>query len=210
LIFDLDGTLADTAPIHQRAFSIALEPFGLTVDYPTVAGLRTEDAISRITERHAVKLPTPAVVEIAAVKRRMARDLMLVSLDPIPGATEFVRGALDHFKLSLYSAGSRTTVRLTLKRIGLADVFHPVITGDDVAHGKPDPEGFRAAMMWHNTVAPQAMVFEDSDAGLEAGRRAGTDLLQLDHERTVLEKRRDGLWVSNWQSALTALKIGRC
>jgi len=173
LIFDVDGTLADTSALHARAFDEVLAPLGVTVRYPDIAGRTTADAIRHCLRDDRLKLEAGAVAELVGRKQERARSLIETELVALPGVDPFLRWARPKYRLSICSAGSRTTVELCLRKLGYDGWFDPIVCSDDIRHGKPNPEGFLWVLHLTGIRAARAIVFEDSDSGLAAACAAG-------------------------------------
>lgn len=176
LIFDFDGTVADSSPLHEAAFKAVLEPLGIAVDYPRLAGRSTRDAMRLSYQLAGQAEPDASLVEeLARRKQELGRELIADQLTALPAAAALLEWARPRFPLALVSSGSRATIELSLGRLGMADWFVSVITADEVALAKPDPQGFLLALD-RNQVRPEAaLVFEDAESGFEAARRAGID-----------------------------------
>ena len=173
LIFDLDGTLADTSALHARAFEQVLGPLGVAVNYDSIAGLKTADALRRRLNGAGL---TPSAAEIADLTRRkqdLARKLIARELAPLPGVDAFLRWARPGRRLAVCTSGSRGTVDISLRKLGYASWFDPVVCSDDVEHAKPHPEGYLRVLRLTGCAPGEALIFEDSDAGLDAAGRAG-------------------------------------
>jgi len=177
-IFDLDGTLADTSPVHAAAFRAALAPRGIQVDYASVAGLTTLQAMEILIAQAGQSASTADLAALVADKRAAARSNM-AEIREIAGASAFVSRAAVHHRLALCTSAARMTAEATLETLELAGRFDPIITADDVAHGKPSPEGFLAVLNRAAVGASDALVFEDSDAGLAAAAAAGIDAVRI-------------------------------
>jgi len=178
LIFDLDGTIADTSAIHAAAFQEAFAPFGVEVDYAPLAGLGTEQAVLQVLQTHRLTVDSLGQAEIVATKRAVARR-GLASARLIDGAFGFLQIARRRHSLAMYSSGSRTTVKATLDCIGLSDWFDPLVTGADVVNPKPDPQGYRHVLERTGTAPRDALIFEDSAPGAAAARAAGIDVVMI-------------------------------
>lgn len=182
LIFDFDGTLADSSPLHARAFAETLAPLGVEVDYPAIAGMATYDAVSACLRRAGHAASDSEIQALAAKKQSIGRALIAEELTPLPGAAEFLEWARERFRISLVSSGSRATIDLALARLGLDGWFDPLICADDLTRAKPDPEGFRLALECTRTSADAALVFEDSAAGFAAAAAAGIACWDARHD----------------------------
>jgi len=186
LIFDFDGTLADTSNIHAEAFSKALSSTGITVDYSTIAGMKTVDAVRKLLTEHGLKLSCKKVDKLTQKKQQYARNLIETTLEPIPGVMEFLAWAEKRFKLALVTSGSKTTVQLALKKLKFENLFEPSIFSEDVNLAKPNPEGFLLAAKYWNINNNHCLVFEDSSAGVEAAKLA---------KMQVIDVRRKCVWL---------------
>lgn len=176
LIFDFDGTIADSSPLHEQAFREVLEPLGLRVDYALLAGRATLDAV-----RHCFALnqrdtgDQAQLADLARRKQELGRELIATRLTAFPAATALLDWVRPRHRLALVTSGSRATIDLALARLDLAGWFDPLLTADDLDRAKPDPQGFLEAVRMAGVAPDQALVFEDSEAGFEAARRAGID-----------------------------------
>jgi HAD superfamily hydrolase (TIGR01509 family) len=179
LIFDFDGTLVDSSPLHARAFDEAFAPWNLAVDYSTIAGMTTEAAVDKIAIAAGLTFSDADRQAVVREKRARARLLIESELAPIAGSVDFVRAAARRFALALCTSGSRATVDVGLARVGLGGYFRPLVTAEDVSRSKPDPEGFLKVVAAHAIPAAQALVFEDAENGLAAAAAAGLDVIRI-------------------------------
>jgi HAD superfamily hydrolase (TIGR01509 family) len=179
LIFDFDGTIVDSSPLHARAFSEAFAADGVAVEYARIAGLTTDAAVDQLAAAAGMELNEGKRAFLIEDKRARALRLIEAELEPIDGSIDFLRRAKPRFPLALCTSGSRPTVERALERVRLTGVFEPVITAGDVRRGKPDPEGFLAAAAHHAVEPADALVFEDAASGLAAARAAGMDAVHV-------------------------------
>lgn len=179
LLFDFDGTVADTTPLHAAAFAQVLSPLGITVDYPSIAGLKTTDAMRLCLASGGMDLTPAELSSLVAAKQKCVRVLILDGLKPLPGADVFLRRAQQHYRLAMVTSGSRGTVELALEKLGYVGWFDPLICAEDVLHAKPNPEGFSLALRTTGVSADSALVFEDSHAGFQAAVAAGLEYIDI-------------------------------
>lgn len=175
LIFDFDGTIADTSEMHAIAFREVLSPLGISVNYADIAGLKTADAIRASARAAGKHLDDSTVENLVLLKQAAARSLIRASIQPLPGVASFLEKVRARYRIAMVSSGSRGTVELALAGLGYHEFFDPLICADDVVAAKPDPEGFLKALDLSGCSAADALVFEDSDAGVEAATAAGID-----------------------------------
>lgn len=173
LIFDFDGTLADTTELHSAAFAQVFEPIGIHVDYGTIAGMKTSDATRKCLLAAGRQVCDTQVSQLTAAKQAAVRRMISVGLEPLPWVDAFLNWARPRYRLAVGTSGSHQTVRAALKKLGYADWFDPVVCGDQVAAGKPAPDIFDAILRATGIPANDALVFEDSLPGLQAARAAG-------------------------------------
>ena len=189
LIFDFDGTVADTTPLHAAAFSQVLAPLGVMVDYSSIAGLKTLDAMRQCLDGAGRTLDEAAIAVLVTAKQQLVRQMIGQALQPLPGVDAFLHWARPRYKLAMVTSGSRGTVSLALEKLGYTGLFDPLICADDVQHAKPDPEGFLAVMRLTGVPLNEALVFEDSLAGVMAAKNAEIDCFDLIPPRTFLNYR---------------------
>ena len=175
LIFDFDGTVADTTPLHEAAFADVLRPLGVQVHYGTIAGMKTLDAIRSCAIAAGRSMDSETMSALASAKQRRVREMIGDGLRPLPGVDRFLHWARGHYRLAMVTSGSHGTVQIALRQLGYSDLFDPLICADDVKHAKPAADGFLLALAGTGMERDQALVFEDSDAGFEAARAAQID-----------------------------------
>lgn len=179
LIFDLDGTLADSTSIHDRAFREAFASLGIVPDYATIAGMPTDAAVDKVLANAGVAASADRRRALVDDKRSRSLKLLETELVEIDGSVDFVRRAHGRYRLALCSSGSRPAVERSIALLGLAGMFDPVVTASDITRGKPDPESFLTVLARTGVVPADALVFEDADSGLEAAEHAGIAALRI-------------------------------
>lgn len=179
LIFDFDGTVADTTPLHAAAFAQVLAPMGITVNYSTIAGLKTLDAMRQCLAGAGQTLSDAEMAALVSAKQQCVRQMIACGLEPLPGVDAFLRWAKPRIRMAMATSGSRGTVSLALEKLGYSGWFDPLVCADDVARAKPDPEGFLKVLQITGVPAVAALVFEDSEAGFCAARSANMPYLDV-------------------------------
>jgi beta-phosphoglucomutase family hydrolase len=171
-IFDCDGTLADTMPLHYHAWVDALAARG--AEFPEqlfydLGGVPTVDIVRILNDRFGYTLDAD---ETAHAKEVLYEEF-LPQARPVEPVVALVREYHGRYPLAVASGGIRRLVDRTVSALGLSDHFLAVCTAEDVERGKPDPDLFLLAARRIGIPAEECVVFEDSDLGLEAARRAG-------------------------------------
>jgi beta-phosphoglucomutase-like phosphatase (HAD superfamily) len=172
LIFDCDGTLVDTAPAHLRALQKALEPLNLTMTpewyYPR--GGLTPDAL---LDDYDAQLSGALISRQGVFERyNVAFASEVQSIEEITIIAEVAREWYGRVPMAVASNGRRSNVEATLTVTKLRPLFDHIVAAEDVKHGKPDPDVFLEAARRMKIEPAGCIVFEDSNEGLEAARRA--------------------------------------
>ncbi len=171
LIFDCDGTLANTAPLHYQSMAGALRNQGYSISrewYDARVGLSRQDLFRDYEACFKVS------VDIAAASRRSQEIFAELAhqAKPIDRILAIARKHAGTVPMAVASGGDRDLVHATLAAIGARDLFDQVVTVSDVFQGKPAPDLFLEAAKRLRVRPAECLVFEDSDEGLEAARRA--------------------------------------
>jgi len=172
LIFDCDGTLADTMPAHTEAWCETFAAFGFQCPdgfIDQVKGMSAVKIVEEFNRRYHQRIDA---VRFAAEKNRRARN-KLHGARPIAPVVAIARTYHGRLPMAVASGGTRENVLLTLAAIGLQDHFVTVLTADDPVRPKPSPDIFLEAARRLHVDPGCCQVFEDGDAGLEAARNAG-------------------------------------
>lgn len=175
VVFDLDGVVADSEPLHVRAWVQVLGALGVRPEALTEERLRAwvgipdVSMVAGLVREHGLELPAE---ELLARKRSAYRDLLPRSLRSFPGVVEQLC-AWDGTPLALATATARREAELMLSILGLRERFRVVVTGDDVARPKPAPDGYRLAVERLGLAPAACAAVEDAPHGLQAARAAG-------------------------------------
>ncbi|WP_414661292.1 HAD family hydrolase [Horticoccus sp. 23ND18S-11] len=175
-IFDLDGTLVDTMPLHYRAWDAAMRQVGLQCPldeelFYSLGGVPTLRVAELIAAHYQLTIDAHAVFDHKeALFSELQKDAQLI--EPVVAFAR--RIALTH-PVSIASGGPRAIVRATLELTGLATLFerNRVVTADDVVHGKPAPDMFLLAAQRMGVSPEKCLVFEDAEPGMRAAEAAG-------------------------------------
>lgn len=171
LIFDCDGTLADTGELHLRSFQEALARQGFVMDadwYHARGGLARIDLLQRFRSEFGVNLDCRR----AAAQSIAAYGAMASRAKPIEATARIVRRYAGKIPLAVASNAERPVVLATLKAIGLLEAFSAIVTITEAIVPKPAPKVFQMAADLLGLPAEQCLVFEDSAEGLTAALAA--------------------------------------
>ncbi len=184
LILDLDGVLADTEPLHQKAWDIALE--GIPLEKVAAArskwvGMASVDIVRELIRIFGL---TTSAEELLARKRAAYQSLIRRDLAPFPGLREELeqwRG----FPTALATSGIRPEVLVVLEILGFRGIFDPVVTSNDVPRAKPAPDCYLSAAELLGKQPARCVVVEDSAHGIQAGVAAGMRVLVVSPDAVI-------------------------
>lgn len=180
VIFDFDGTLVDTMSLHFRAYREVLGAIGLSLDearFREAAAGKASETIPRLLAGRS----SGAVSVDELHRRKQATLLGLLDEVEIPVlATALLLSAFKgRIPIAIASSGSREGIERMVERLDWRDVFSVIVTGEDVKRGKPAPDAFLLAAAGLGVEPAETLVFEDTDAGVQAARSAGMHVIDV-------------------------------
>lgn len=171
-IFDCDGTIADSMPLHYEAWSLAMEEVGGYISeemHYSLGGMPNTAIVELLNKQFGFNLDPDDVV-----KRKHRHYLAKVhTVKPILPVLELAQKFQKFAPIAIASGGRRELVESTLRAIGAFDLFPVIVTADDYTNGKPNPEPFLLAAKWMQVKPEDCLVFDDGATGQEAAHRAG-------------------------------------
>jgi HAD superfamily hydrolase (TIGR01509 family) len=173
-IFDCDGTLANSMPLHYRAWADTVEKHGGQMPedlFYALGGWPSDKMVEFLNQRFATSL----VPKIVADEKEHLYVQRLSTMQPIPEVAEFARQVAAFAKVAIASGGVLPVVTKTLETIGFKDFFPVIVTTEQVKRGKPFPDMFLEAAHRMRVDPADCLVLEDSIAGFEAAKAAGMD-----------------------------------
>jgi HAD superfamily hydrolase (TIGR01509 family) len=173
-IFDCDGTLADSMPIHYLAWEKAVGEAGGQIPedlFYSLGGVPSRQIVSLLNEKFGTRMDPET---LATLKEEYYVDL-LTRVTPIDDVVRFAKEAATFAKVAVASGGILPVVLKTLDSIGFGGFFSVVVTSEQVPRGKPHPDMFLEAAHRLDVLPEACLVVEDSPAGFEAARAAGMD-----------------------------------
>ena len=178
LIFDCDGTLVDSMPMHMKAWEYALSHFGAPWNYDFIfdqKGKSSTDIVEMYNREYKISLD---VVRVSDLKQEYFHRNYL-DTKPIQQVVDVVLHYKNVLPMAVASGGSRKNVHLQLEVIGIKDFFPIILTADDDIQTKPAPDIFLEAARLMNVTPNLCLVFEDGDLGLEAAKKAGMQSIDV-------------------------------
>ena len=180
LVFDCDGTLADTMPAHWVAWrSVAMRHrFEFTEDrFYALGGVPSRHIVEMLAREQGLKLDPIAI-------SHEKEHAYLSGLECVVPVKPVVEIALEHhgkLPMAVASGGTRPVIEMVLTRLGIRHCFQAVVTSEDVIHQKPAPAIFLEAARRIGVPPERCRGFEDTDLGMRAIRAAGMDAVDVRH-----------------------------
>ena len=173
LLFDLDGTLAETDSLHLPTWVDALQPYGVEVDEDFYRDRISGRSTAEIVRELLPDLPDEQGRSIGEAKEASFRE-RASELEPLPGLVDFViQGRELGMRIALVTNAPEENVETILLALKLRDFFDVVVLADEVEAVKPDPAPYRAALEKISVPAEVALAFEDSVSGISSSVAAG-------------------------------------
>jgi HAD superfamily hydrolase (TIGR01509 family) len=179
LIFDVDGVLADTEHLHKQALATAAIEAGYVV--------LDNDATTTTAKLLAAGVPEAEVPGIYAHKRKIY-EVLIQTVDKNPELAKALYRIARRHPIGACTNSNRDSSTLLLKHLGILEVFSTIVTSSDVKRGKPAPDIYTLAVQKLDTAPGNVCVFEDSDVGETAARRAGVAQIIRCTTATLLEE----------------------
>lgn len=191
-IFDCDGTLVDSMPLHHAAWQAAFAAFGAPFEFTwdifmRRAGMTLEGTVEQLNVEFHCALPPRQVADAQREEFRRRADQIV----PIEYVVRFARDVAARHPVAVASGSNRASVEHALDRVGLLGCFQAIVTAGDVREGKPAPEAFLLAASRLSVPPGRCLVLEDGALGLEAALRAGMDAYRVGRDgEAVLQRAR--------------------
>ena len=190
LIFDFDGVIVDSEPVHLECFRAVLAGAGVELTredyYGKYLGFDDHDCFLAALRAAGQEAGEDRITEMIRAKSRLVRETYARGVTGLPGAAELVRSAAAaKVPLAICSGALREEIEQAARAVGVLDCFATIVAARDVKRGKPDPEGYRLALerlraaTGRRLRAGAGVVVEDSPAGIDAAKVAGLHVLAV-------------------------------
>jgi beta-phosphoglucomutase family hydrolase len=177
-LFDCDGTIADSMPLHYIAWTEALAEWNCQFPENTFyawGGLPVARIIGLLNEQHGLSMP---VDQVAQRKEELYYEI-LPQLKAVPEVLEQIEAEHGRIPFAVVSGSTRESVTASLKTLGLLDKFEVLVCAGEYKKGKPDPEAFLMAAEKLGVAPEKCLVFEDTDLGIQAAKAAGMATVKI-------------------------------
>jgi beta-phosphoglucomutase len=191
VLFDFDGILVDSEPMHYRAFTEVLDPLGMGFPWKeyveTYMGFDDRDAFREAFRSKGIPLDDATLANLVAAKSRAFQDGIRKGVTSYPGVTPMIASLHAAGRpLALCSGALRSDIDPILATLGVARCFDVIVSADDVRRSKPDPESYRLAFARLSerfpavlTVPGKSVAVEDTPAGIRSAKGAGLRVLAV-------------------------------
>lgn len=177
-LFDCDGTLVDSMPLHFEAWNAGFRAAGASFrleeeDFYGWAGIQEATIVAMLNERHGSTVDPETVI----TAKHAAFECGIPGLGPVAPVADFARSVVGKGKLGVVSGSPRRHVLACLDAAGLGGLFESLVTPEDVApgRGKPHPDMFLLQAQQFGVEPAACLVFEDGQSGIDAARAAGME-----------------------------------
>ena len=202
VIFDFDGIIVDTEPLHYKAFQELLVPLGLGYSWEEYLdryiGFDDRDAFREAFRVHGRALSDQELKELIHGKAEAFLEIVSGGVAPYPGVVELIRSISGNLPLALCSGALKSDIEPILAQLGLTDAFDVRVTADEVAASKPDPESYRLAVQRLQERFPgkvnaaDSIAIEDTPAGIASATGAGLKVFAVTN--SYPRERLTGAW----------------
>jgi len=188
IIFDCDGTLADTMPSHYEAWVVTMQKYGIDFDedeFYAMGGWPTAQVAQHLLDRTP---PHPVVTsDQIVIEKESLFEETLSLVKPINPVVEVARRHHGQIPMAVASGGLRRIVDAILQHIGIDQLFHAIVTCEDVTKHKPEPDIYLEAARRLNVAPQMCLAYEDTDPGVQAAYAAGMQVVDV---RSIYTPRR--------------------
>jgi beta-phosphoglucomutase len=185
IVFDFDGVLADSEPLHLKVYQALLEPQGIHLDHATYCarylGFDDEGVFQQIAADYKLLLGDEEIELLIREKARRFEALVSSGNVLYPAAPACIRRLGTAWPLGIASGALRAEIELMLRGAGLLDAFAFIVSSGDTEHTKPAPDPYLRAAELHAVSPTACVVIEDSHWGLQSARAAGMRTIAVTH-----------------------------
>ena len=190
-LFDCDGTIVDSMPLHYIAWKQALGEWGCTLDedlFYSWGGKPPVEIIASLNQMHGLKMPTEAVAE----RKESLYYSLLPQLKPVSEVLAHIDAQHGRIPFAVVSGSTRESIVKSLTTVGLLDRFSILVGSEDYTRSKPAPDAFLTAAARLGIAPKDCLVFEDTDMGIQGATAAGMASVRVPQPPRSGHERRNG------------------
>jgi HAD superfamily hydrolase (TIGR01509 family) len=177
-LFDCDGTIADSMPLHYVAWNKTLSKWGCEFSeelFYAWGGMPVAEIIATLNKQQGLTMP---VEDVSKLKEALYYEV-LPELKAVPEVLEHIEASHGHIPFAVVSGSTRESVTASLKLLGVLDKFDTLVCAGDYTKSKPDPEPFLIAAERLGVAPEDCLVFEDTEMGIQAATAAGMPSVKI-------------------------------
>ena len=177
-LFDCDGTIVDSMPLHYIAWKKILAEWNCHFDehhFYSLGGTPIAEIVSMLNKQHGLSMP----VEAVCTRKEELYYELLPQLKAIPEVLEHIHARHGEIPFAVVSGGTREAVTASLNTLEILDRFDTLVCAEDYKNGKPHPEAFLLAAGRLGVAPARCLVFEDTDLGIQAATAAGMPSVKI-------------------------------
>jgi beta-phosphoglucomutase len=204
IIFDFDGVIVNSEPLHFYAFQDVLKAEGIPLTeaeyYQELLGFDDRGAFKKIFEKNNRVLDPKTSLRVMTLKKEvMLRQIYSHKYQALPGVEPFVRALWRNYPLAICSGALRDEIELMLEGVALRDCFNVIVSAEDVTVGKPDPQGYLLTLKQlseklKKTLKPkECLLVEDAPEPIRSARQVGFPSLGVATSYSI-DKLKDANW----------------
>jgi HAD superfamily hydrolase (TIGR01509 family) len=181
-LFDCDGTIADSMPLHYVAWNKALSEWGCEFNedlFYAWGGMPVAEIVATLNQRHGLRMP---VAEVSKRKEEIYLE-SLPQLKAVPEVMEHIEASYRQIPFAVVSGSTRDSVTASLRTLNILDRFDALVCAGDYQRSKPDPQPFLMAAEKLGVAYEDCLVFEDTDMGIQAATAAGMASVKVPQPR---------------------------
>lgn len=218
IIFDFDGVIADTEPLHLKAFQLTLQDHGIVLSdeeyFTRYLAYDDRTLFKELFKHRSIEHDESKIADFMSQKSRHFESVLKGNILIIEGIPEFISMLKNRYPLSIGSGALRAEILEILEYAGLRDNFDIIVSADDTQRCKPDPEVYLRVLRELNSLdsvsneilADECLVIEDSTSGIQAARSAGMKCLAITNSYSAAELSEADLVVDSLKG-ITAIEI---
>jgi len=195
LLFDFDGVLADTEPVHYACWRELLEPFGIHLDWGfyqrECIGVSDRLMIHTLAAARTPPIPFEEIWPEYERKQVMFRERLELNPPFLPETIDLVKNLAVQYRLAVVSSSGRSEVEPPIERAGFRSCFQAFVCGREVPNLKPAPDPYLKAAELLGSKRP--LVVEDSAAGIASAQAAGFEVVRIERASTLVAQLREVL-----------------
>jgi len=185
IVFDCDGTLADTMPLHWQAWQViqSRHQFHFPEDrFYSLGGVPSREILTMLKAEQRLEINPIAI----ALEKEETYLTMAAQVEPVHAIVEIARSHEGRLPMAVASGGTRKIIHMVLEKLGIRHLFQAVVTSEDVQNQKPAPDIFLEAARRLGVDPKLCRGYEDTDLGMQAIRAAGMEAIDV---RDILKMR---------------------